>query len=222
MTSGELVDLVEVLPAIRGIVMKTTLKRTALTRHAARIADEVATRYDWDFVCDAADATSVADQADYTLTGNSNDCRDIINIRFKDADSDHFVLLDKYRPVDMDEKLSGVDSSDSGVAAWTIKERNPNGFPVITLVGTPGTSGDTIRYRYRKRNISTSDFPDEFAAVLQYALITKLVPSYAALAERKLQFMVDRYAAPGGDVNPAKLDAQLKLRNRERAGLHGW
>ncbi len=222
MTVPELVKLVEVLPVIRANTLKTAAMHKALTQHASRIADEVATRFDWDFVCDVADETTVANQADYTLAGNNKDCRDIINIRYKGAGTASLTLLTKYRPVDMDERLSGADPNTGEVVAWIVKGRSSNGYPIVTFSASPGSAGDTIRYRYRKRNISMGDFSDEFAPVLQYSLIAKMTPSYAAIAERELQFMVDRYAAPGGEANPAQLDAQLQLRNRERAGKFGY
>ena len=100
MTTNDLVNIIEAMPDIRIIDMVAANKRKAIQQLVPVALDEVVVSYDWDFATDVADKDTVADQAEYTLEGNDDDCRDIINVRYGTT-SDGFVLLDKKRPVDM-------------------------------------------------------------------------------------------------------------------------
>lgn len=218
MTTDDLVKLVEVLPAIKAI--QGGPDRTDIEKYATFVANEVATEFDWDFVVSDASFTTTDSTAEYTLTGNSNDCRDVINLRFADADGTTIKVLRRLRPVDMDSFQS--ERSITEIGWWYVSGRSRNGFPKVTIVGTPDSDEDTIYYRYRRKNISVEDFPDEFGSVLRDGLIAKFLPSYRPYYRNSLNIMIDRYAAAGGDADPARLSDKNIYANNRRYQLYGF
>ncbi len=215
---AKLVQLVVDLPKIQRLPFKLPTEiKDAVTRHAADIVDQVSMAFDWEFTLGVADQAMVAAQAEYELKGNK-DCRDIINVRYGSTSS--WALLDKLRPVDMDAMLS--DRTVTGVGWWYISGRSTNGYPKITIVATPGDVTKSIRYRYRKKDIGLGSFPEEFAPVLIAALVARFIPAHTGIYEHEIAKMVDRYAVPGGEDNPAPLAAHIITRNNRRAQKYGY
>ena len=215
-----LVDLVEVVPAMRAIKGTINQKRKDLGLYALNIADEVATEWDWGFTTGETDESSVANQATYTLKGKNNDCRDIINVRVIADGADGWTLLVEYSQTDMDELLS--NRSADGMSMWTPDGRDANGYPKIKIFAAPSSADWTIRYRYRRNNISISDFPDEFTRVLQSALLSKFLPSYRIVYTKDLNDMIERYAAIGGTPRTVRLGADVMLRNNRIGRDYGY
>ncbi|MEA1999268.1 MAG: hypothetical protein U9N61_08105 [Euryarchaeota archaeon] len=220
MTEKELVRMVEVMPAVRALDMSASEKKKGLQLFVGNIANEVAMAFDWDFTMDQATETMVADTADYILRGNNDDCRDIIIMKYKGSDDDTWYVLKEKSPVDMDHFLS--ERSVDGVGWWTIKRRTPDKAVEVTLYDTPGTTGDTLSYRYRRSDVPIGDFPDGFSGVLVSALAAKFLPSYRALYRLELNNMIDRYKSLGGSENPARLDRDIVTRNNEKSRLYGY
>ena len=220
MTLPELVQLVYDLPEVRMMEAygSATEKKNAIERHAKSIVGQVSTAYDWAFTIDVADKATVADQAEYELKGNAKDCRDIINVRL--GSSSTWPVLDKKRAIDMDEFMT--DRTVTGTHWWYISGRSTNGYPMITLVDTPSTTTNTIRYRYRKNKIGIGSFPDTFSPVLVAGVISRFIPAHTGVYEHELDKMVDRYSAPGGEDDPAKLGYYEVRRNNARARKFGY
>lgn len=218
MTTDDIVRIIETNPAVQQIQLDAAEKRQAIEKLVPVAVDELVIRYDWDFATDTADETIVADQSDYTLRGNNNDCRDIINIRYGTSTS--LELLDKKRPVDADEFLSG--RSVSGVGFWVPNGRSADGFPKISVHATPSTSGKILRYRYRRNDVTINRLPDNFLWVLLSGILKHLIPAYSAVYEHDLKVMIDRYEMPGGEDMPVQIDPVLVDRNNERAKLYGY
>jgi len=220
MTLQELVKKAVASSYIKALAKDVRPSKTELTDYAGLIGNEVAARHDWDFVLSQADKTTVADQAEYTLKGNANDCRDVVNIRYQADGVTSFSLLERKRPVDMDAFLSNRDVT--GVGWWYVSGRDSSGFPKVTIIDPPAAAGETLRYRYRKNNIGVAEFPDEFWGVLLSCLIGKFVPSQVGLYEKLLRIMIDRYAVSGGEANPARLDPKVVQLNNKIGGLYGY
>lgn len=215
----KLVQLVSDIPAVRITFGKDVQEmRDAVRRQVTDIVGQVITAHDWAFTLGVADKTTVANQAEYELKGSNKDCRDIINVRYGSGTS--FRILDKLRPVDMDEMLT--DRVVSGIGWWYVKGISSNGYPIVTIVSTPAGATDTIRYRYRKKDLGIGAFPDEFSPVLVYGVTARFVPEYYSVYERELDKMIDRYSAPGGEDNPAKLAPRIVRRNNRRGQLYGY
>jgi len=219
MTTNDLINIVEAMPDIRVIDMVPANKRKAIQQLVPVALDEVVVSYDWDFATDVADETTVANQAEYTLKGNGNNCRDIINLRYGTT-SDGFVLLDKMRPVDVDAFVSG--RTVTGVGAWTPHGRSSAGFPKVKILNAPSGSTNILRYRYRRKNVNISEFPENFKFVLIGAIVKRLIPAFDVVYQRDLETMIDHYAMSGGEDMPAALDPVLIARNNERSRLFGW
>lgn len=218
MTLKNLVQLVSDIPDVRATWGENVQEmREAVTRHATDVVDQVVTAFDWDFTLDIADESVVSDQAEYELTGNRNDCRDIVNVKYGITT---FQLLDKMTPIDIDEFFDGRTAT--AVGWWYISGRSPNGYPKITLVKTPDDADNTIRYRYRKNKIGLGDFPDEFSPVLVNAVVTRFIPAYMGIYEHELNKMIDRHSAPGGEDSPAKLNPWQVRRNNTTSLKHGY
>lgn len=217
MTEEQLVKIVLTVPAIRNMTDALESKKDSIKAILPIVLDEVVMSYGWDFACDEADYSggTVADQATYVLTGNSNDCRAVVNIKYG-SDLD---LLDKMSQIDVDEWLT--DRTQSAVAIW-VPDGITRGFPQIKLVGAPSDAGDTIRYRYWKNNITVASFPNEWAGVLVAGIVKEMVPEYTPIYRMKLNDMMDNYNPAGGEDNPAKLDPIMVLRNNKRSRLFGW
>lgn len=219
MTTNDLVNIVEAMPGIRIIEMVAANKRRAIQQLVPVALDEVVVSYDWDFATNVADEDTVANQAEYTLRGNNNDCRDIINLRYGTT-SDGFVLLDKKRPVDMDDFVS--NRTLTGIGWWIPFGRASGGFPKVKVFNAPSGSTNVLRYRYRRKDVSISEFPDNFKFVLIGAIVKRLIPAFDVVYRRDLETMIDHYSMAGGEDMPARLDPVVVARNNEIARMHGY
>lgn len=215
MTQSQLATLVEVTPVMRTLTIPQGQKAEAINSYIPVVVNEIAVSHDWDFVTDVADESSVVSQAGYALQGNHHDCREIINVRYG-SDLD---MLKKMRPIDMDEFETNRDLT--GVGWWVPSGKDSGGYPKITLYATP-TAVATIRYRYRKRNISLGDLPEQFHHIVISGVIKSFFPEYKGLFDRELAEMKDYYDYGESGEHPARRDPVLVDRNNTRANLYGW
>lgn len=180
------------------------------------LLDKIATAYDWDFVMEEySTVTTVADDATYTLSGANKNLRDIVNIRYGDSKK----VLTKIRALEADDLLSGGGSLGS-VTAWYQYGLDDHGYPQIVLVDTPGTSGETLHVRYRKKEIGLKDFPDSFSQVMVDGIFGYLSDTKYIRFERSLGQMVRRYRGGGRDISLVGMDPHLSLGNARRAALN--
>lgn len=177
------------------------------------LLDKIATVYDWDFVMkEYSSVTTVADTASYTISGSNYDLRDIVNVRYG---SDKKVLS-QIRALEADDLLSDGNTLGS-VQAWYQYGSDAKGYPIITLVDTPDTTGDALYIRYRKKDISLDDFPDSFSHVFVDGILGYLSDSKYLRFERSLKQMIKRYRVGGRDINLVGMDPHLSLGNSRRA-----
>ena len=213
MNERELKDIILSLPIVRGLELSANDKKKSVESIFPLALDEVTMAYDWDFTLDVATELTVASQADYVLEGNSNDCRDIINIKY-DGD-----LMDKMGQVAYDEFM--LNRTHTSIDTWIPKGRK-NGFPQVTIASTPLTADVSLEYRYRRKNITLADFPDEFDYVIISAVLKHLIPSYTAQYNYDLKTMIDRHEYGGGESNQIKQDPRVVRDNNRRAKLYGY
>lgn len=217
MTEAEIVNTVLMNTDIRALELTLDQKRDAVQSLFETTLDEIVIAYDWDFSTDTADESIVADQASYTLKGNSGNCRDIINIRYGSTTS--LSLLDKRSPIDYDEWITG--RSVTTVSIW-VPDGRSNGKPKVTIVKTPTDATKILRYRYRRNDIAFSDFPEEFSFVIISGLLKRMLPAYTPVYKKDLDLMIDRYSGGGGEDNPVKQDPLIVHLNNQRARKFGY
>jgi hypothetical protein len=216
-TETQLVEAVEQLPEIIELGgMDASRKRTAIRAFIPHTIDQLQNTYEWSFLLKEGTATTIAGQANYTLSGDSSDCRHIVNIKYGDDET----LLTKMQPTDYDVWVQGrtIDS----VSIWLPAGSDSNGFPVVTLVIAPPSSGNTLKYRYRGKNLSVASFPDDFGYVLIYGVAKWLVSGFYQQYVRHLKEMLARYESRGTEDRRAHLDPHIVTQNRVRAGRMGW
>ena len=215
MNQDALISAVMLMPAIRGITMSDSEKRTALEAQLPSVKTKILYSYDWDFAIDEKSTVTVADQAAYVLKGNANDCRDIINIRYGSS----AILIDRMRQVDFDEWYTY--RTLTSVAKW-VPDGREEGFPRVRLYSTPSVAGEAILYRYRRTDVTISEFPDDFAFVFQSGLAMRMIPGYDKVFKDDLGDMIKMYNFGGGEDNQIKQDPSIVLRNNKRATLYGY
>lgn len=213
MNERQFKDVILALPAIRGLGLPTSDKKKAVENLFPIALNEITMSYDWDFTLDEASTVTVANQADYTLKGNDNDCRDIINVKYSGE------LITKMSPVEYDKFM--VDRTHTAHDIWMPNGRD-GGFPSITIASTPTAAGTAITYRYRLKNITLADFPNEFDYVIISTIVKHLIPEYTAQFAYDLRTMIDRHETGGGESNQVEQDWKITRGNNRRASLFGY
>lgn len=225
MNSGDFLTMMLNLPRIVAWGGAKNQKEKLIKLMSEIAANRIAAAYDFDFVMDEAEETAVVDTQTYTLKGNSSDCRDVINVRY----GDNSLLLNKWTSTEVDDFLSNT-TTRSGSTTSTVSPTYffvsgiENGFPRITIGGTIA-AGQTIKYRYRRKNITIHEFPDEFLDVLQEETLSGIFPGDFGLrgaAERSLGQMIDDYNKRGGQDQRPPMSASWRAKNRRRNWLHGF
>lgn len=145
--------------------------------------------YDWHFLRGSTSTTSVDGTATYTLTGASNDCGLIINLKYAN------YLMPYVPQEEFDQRTEGLTSTQQPVGMWTISSYSAAGFPIIKFFGTPSESNKTIEYRYKKR-IDEADpsalLPGHMMDIIRLKCLAEFFPypdksaQYRAEAENKI------------------------------------
>ena len=184
------------------------------------IVDRIAVYYDWDFAVDEATESSVVGTHTYTLEGNDDNCRDIINVRYGPGRGKVIRQMNVLQ-TDRREGESESGASDSGtVYGYTLWGRSDDGKPVIKLFDTPVES-DTMTYRYRMADITLGMIPDSFGYIVRDFLRAEFDPGFEDNAERALREMADRYKVGGDEYDMARKDPVIEAGNVRRGGLQG-
>lgn len=231
MQQGSVASAVLVLPDIRKLMIPVKDKdgkvlvepippdqlRSTVDMYVPMTVSEAVRDYDFDFACDYTQTTSTINDPTYVLKGRTDDCAYVVNVRYGSDEK----LLDQYNDTDMDGILSGLSSGSGGVEAWYLS-RLVNNFPEITLVSTPTATGDVIKYRYVKKNVSELNWPEEFGKVLIFGVAAMLAPNYQALYERGLQRMAKFYGKQKNRAYPPLLSKEQTNRNIERSQMMGY
>ena len=224
-----LITLVSSKPAFRLIGLPDAEKTKAITEYARTAIDRIAMRKDFNFAVGTASTVTVASQSDYTLKGNQDDCREVINIVYgSDA-----VLLDKVEGVQWDVDIE-LFESPSTPSVWYELQLD-NGFPQVKIIATPSVADETLAYRYRRKNIPIEEFPDEWAFVLVDVIMMTLADvfkdkderlvmyDFEGKAERSIRDMVNNYRKEGGGTpKRIQIDTVARLANIRRNQKYGY
>lgn len=227
-------DVIIKRPASQAWAAEPTEKKDAIEATLDTALNTIIVAFDFPFVLDQkVDEITVADQAEYVLKGNNSDGRDIMSITFGSDNN----LLDKKTTQEHDDWISGLSTLPADTGYWVpLGERQ--GFPLIMFIGTP--SGETtFSYRYRKKNIRVSEFPDVWSGVLIAQVEAELFGSagmasseknfrtadpalFMRTAEKKLMDMIDDYSREAGDQQNYPADLRTRNKNRRRNALFGY
>lgn len=225
MTQNELVGRVLARSEIRQLMLPpesgglgrvlTDIKKEAADLIPSAVR-EVATAYPWDFAIKETTIDSVKDQSDYTLRGSdSGDCLDIYNIRYEGSSKP----LEFKTPAAMDDILGR--RTISTISYWVPSGRSSK-FPVVKIVATPSTSGETITYRYYRNNVTLSEIPGVCDYLLEVAVAKRFVSSLEVLYDKVLVKAIGAYDRSGGETDVAVQDSEVVRANNARFKLNGW
>lgn len=178
------------------------------------VVDEVMTVHDWDFACDEKSDATVADQAEYTLSGNNGDCQDIINVRY-DTDEE---VLEKLNVLENDRRKP--QKTGYGIYGWTAFGRSDDKSPIIIIHNTP-TEAKTFKYRYRKKDLGLGDMPDSFDFVVVDAVCARFDRSLQVFADRSLARMIARYTVGGDEIDMLRINPLIEDGNVRRCSNQG-
>lgn len=131
------------------------------------------TNYHWDFLRKTDTTTSVDGTAAYTLKGDSLDVGQLLKVRYDG------YTLEYYEPEDYDRLTDGLTATDHEVAVWYISGSSTDGFPTITIFGTPSDTGKEIWFRYYKKVDESDPFqlmPGWMADILFLAMQVRFQP----------------------------------------------
>ncbi len=213
MTVDELINLVSALPSAREAGDKSYWSGV-IPAIVGNVVDEIAMSHDFDFTINEYSTTTTSGQAEYTLTGENHDLRDIIAIRY-----DSTEVMQRMRRLDAYDLLD-EDSTIGSVSVWYQSGVDSSGFPKVTLVDTPSAT-KTLKVTYRKRNIPLSAIPNDFGWVIAQGVIAWVDPRSRGDFNVALRKMIRRYQFGGKDVNLAQMDPHIARTNVEISDLNG-
>lgn len=225
MDKGDLAQLIVLSPEIRVIESLDEAQKHDWALDQIDLAvSRIVRSFDWDFAMDVADKAIEADEPDYQLTGNKNDCAHIQNIRLGETGGEDaaFTPLIKYTSVTADEYM--VNHTVSTPSMWYLIKRKQN-FPQVRILDTPDSQyeGYSLRYRYwikgiRYENLDT----DLFAEPIELYGRMKFNPGLMPLFKESLAFVISKYQPDGGQPNPAQMDSLVRKMNVQRRNLQGY
>jgi len=180
--------------------------------------DKIVTAHDWDFVCDVATTTTVSGTSEYTLSGNNDDCRDIINLRIG---AGRGRVLERLNTLQTDRRESededvGDETDTSDVYGYTQYGRSADGKPMVQLFDTP-SEAKTLKYRYRMSGITIDHLPDEFGYVVRDMVIAQFKTEYLGIAKVGLNEMIARYNVGGDHYETVRIDPVIEAGNNRRS-----
>lgn len=227
MNAASVANLVQMLPEIRKLakfvkadgtlveLVKADQKKAAIDEFVNVAFSDIVLASDWPFVQATVEMATVANQSEYEVTGNSSDCRNILNIKYE---SENAFPLEKISNVRADQRFAG---SLTSVLGWTPNGWS-NGFPRFKLLGAPTVADIPIFVRYRRKNIGFGEIPDEFQKTFVLCTAAYLQPTYGGEAQEALKQMINIFDPSGGEEDPVIMDAQWRQSNVARSRMHGY
>ena len=193
-------------------------KRKAAEAYLPIVVNKASTAHDFNFACDwtTVSGGTVANQADYNLTGKSNDARAIVRVLY----GAYETALEYKRQADIDTSLSGLERPTS--VMWWTDAMPVNGLPTVTLIGTPTVAGEQIKYRYWKTGITPEQWPDGEIGVIVDGVVARFLPEFREVYKDSLNSMIAGYLTPKNASQPMPLNTQLAWLNRLRNSRHGY
>lgn len=234
MTQQGFIDIILSRPACQAWEASNASKKQAAGSAVDMAMAQILVAHDFPFTMDEATETGVGDQATYTLKGNHSDCREVIRIRWGSKST----LLTRLTKKEYYEMISGRSTVPSTVNVW-VQIGVDNGFPEITVDGTPAEDGDTIYYEYRLSQMKIARFPEIWSWVVVAMAEAELFgTSGMASTERHFRTanpilftrkgkdallnMIDDYTRKGGQESPAPISNWWKRKNQRRSKLGGY
>ena len=218
MNKLKLRDAILLDTTIQSLATSNNVKKNAVDMYIDLAVQEIATAHGWGFSTDEVVTATVANQQEYTLTGNSNDCHGVINIRYGTEGTDE-ITLEKLSPLGKDAFMSG--RTVTGVGYWVSDGHASGGYPKVKLYATPETV-KPLTYRYWRSNIELGDIPDQFQYVIVSCVIKRMVPGFDRQYEKDLKRMISQYDVGGNEPLIVKRDPTARKNNNRRTGLNGW
>ncbi len=235
MTKDELQSLLLASPEIRGIkTIPEPQKPAVISSTIDLVVTKIVLANDWDFATDVADEPVQANVSDYTLRGNDQDALAIFNVRYGTGTADSgYQMVDKRKAAFLDDYMSR--RSPDAAKFWVVRRRQ-EGFPSIRIVGVPTAAGANLRYRYWVKGLQFSDLPEDIFDDLALAWVkekivgrvafveglVQIVQDYKEQRKEALREVIERYQAPGGEIDPIRIDPERVLRNNRRAHKFGY
>lgn len=199
------------------IKLEPSIVSNAAEVFAEEAINEVVQANDWDFACNETTHSggTTDGEGQYTLEGANTDAQSIIWIKYS-SDED---LLTKMTPNQLARFLHNRTHSITNI--W-VPDGRVNGFPRVKLVATPGEDSVQIKYRYKMKSVTLTEYPDEYDYVITSGVLKRLLPVYSSIFENDLARMISTYESASGDESPAILDPHLIDSNNRRHTLYGY
>lgn len=142
--------------------------------------------------------------------GNNDDCRDVYTVLW---DTNEAVLR-YYTEFERDVSFSGV--AVSGAVGWTRRPTPEGDAPIIEIIGTV-KSGDTLKFRYVRKDLVFSDWPTPWHYVLRDQILGQANSRFKAQAKLSLREMIDFYKSPARGSVQALPDPTTRAANYARS-----
>ncbi len=224
MNTGNLLNSVMTIPAIRRLMLPTNKGGLGLTR-AELVKDvrrripgaitEVVTAFPWDFAIKETTFTTVINTGSYTLAGDDNDCLSIFYVKVTDTDKE---IISK--TINSMNEIRN-DNRDIIDCRYWIPDGRDGGSPKIKIIGTPSTA-KSITYQYWRNNISIGNLASDFDLLTIECLAKRFVVSREAIYERQLTKVMRNYDRPNAKTDIGGLDPQVKLNYQRYVDINGW
>jgi hypothetical protein len=210
----EFTRLISNKPAFKLLNIAPEKRDEIIEFYTALAINEISTRFDFTFVIGRDTFDTIANQTDYEIIGISNDCRQCVSIWY-----------------DLDD--NGEVNDEENVEEWT-EIGIQNGHPLIRLKDAPITTGLTVDYKYRRKNVPINEFPDEWISTLIAVFMNVLTDafktedgqtifgSFDKKSEAAIVRMANYYRRSIGTYQRVQVDPETQNANRRRANLHGY
>ena len=212
MTKEKLVAFLKVLPEARKLGDEQFWNDTA-PPIADQVVSDIISSYDFPFVFRNYTLPTEANVGEYKIEGESKDIRDIVSIRLGSG----YSVLPELRPLDAYDAISETQTG-SGINFWYEDRRETDNFPIIILVNTP-SSVQNLYIRYRIKDITLAQFPDEWSHVIAAGVIG-WVTGNDGFYRTKLKQMVKRYKSRGKTTQTMSGDPHMVATNNRIASLY--
>jgi len=195
-------------------------KRDAIESEIPFVLAECASIYPFPWLTKTTTFTggTTSGTADYELSGASQDCSQVLTVLYDDDET----FLEFYEQADIDRLRSSVGLTTE-VVAWTVKGEQ-NGFPLITLIGTPDESSIQIKYRYwvDPDKVIVESWPNKWAFLLKRYLIASFFPDLTDVAENAMARAINAHNKGGGKVRRIIQDSAVIQQNIIRNTKYGY
>lgn len=141
-----------------------------------------------------------------TVYGNNDDCRDVYTILWGSKE----IVLRPYTEYERDISFSGA--TPTGAVGWTRRPTPDDEFPIIEFIGTVA-SGDTCKFRYIRKGLTLSDWPEPWHWVLMYQVLGMASSRFEGKAQQSLSEMIDFFKSPQRGSTQALPDPTTRYAN---------